>query len=231
MLNSKIPCFVAAAMLLVSSFTDSSGCGLDQDARSKAIQKRVLLEQIQILELAVHHPQQQLEKLFGGKVNLETVRHPDKITGFLLPAGGGIDSLKVLHDRRQPFKLAAEDQKEISGLLTGHGNYEWGARYLCEIRYGIRLEFQKADNVVAIFLCLGCGHSGVLLGEKKYEHDMRSEYLDKRVAFAAVAEIVKRALPEAEAIQKISIEKRKNSYNSEPYQQQIERLRNELNSL
>ena len=79
--------------------------------------------------------------------------------------------------------------------------------------------------MVPVYLCMGCGHAGVMLGDKKHEHDIRSEHLDKNVVFAAVAEILKRALPEEEAIQNIRMHKQENPYNATRYQDYIKELR------
>jgi hypothetical protein len=194
-----------------------------QDAVNK-FDRRVIRD----LQQAIHSPKHQLAEMFGGKSNLATVSNPDKVTGYLLPLDSETDSTKKLHDRKRPFSLTAADQKELSKLLTTHGNYEWGARYLCGIRYGVRIEFQKGNDVVPVYLCLGCGHAGVMLGKKESEHDIRSENLDKQTVFAAVTEIVKRALPDEEAIQKIKIHKQENPYNDTPYDVHLKNLRKDL---
>jgi hypothetical protein len=202
------------------------GAPLDKKLRDKVnkFERRIIRD----LQQAIHSPKQQLADLFGGKSNLETVSNPDKVTGYLLPSDSETDSTKKLHDRKRPFSLTATDQEDLSKLLSTHGNYEWGARYLCGIRYGIRIEFQKGNTMVPVYLCLTCGHAGVLLGDKKYEHDMRSENLDKQVVFAAITEIVKRALPDEEAIQKIKIHKQENPYNDTPYDVHLKNLRKDL---
>ena len=64
-----------------------------------------------------------------------------------------------------------------------------------------------------------------MLGKKESEHDIRSENLDKQTVFAAVAEIVKRALPDEEAIQKIKIYQRENPYNDTPYDVHLKNFR------
>ena len=163
--------------------------------------------------------------MFGGKSNLAAVRNPDKVTGYLLPLDSETDSTKIWHHRKRPFTLTPQAQEELSKLLSTHGNYEWGARYLCSIRYGIRIEFQRGNTVVPVYLCLGCRHVGVLMGDKKYEHDMRSENLDKQVVFAAITEIVKRALLDEEAIQKIKIHRQENLYNDTPYDVHLKNFR------
>jgi hypothetical protein len=198
------------------------------DKNSEDVVNKFLLKQIEDLQQAIDSPKQQLAEMFGGKSELAAVRNPDKVTGYLLPLYTETDSTKILHDRKRPFTLTPQDQKELSKLLTTHGNYEWGARYLCGIRYGIRIEFQKSDTMVPVYLCLTCGHAGVMLGDKKYEHDIRSENLDKQVVFPAIAGIVKRALPEEEAIQKIKIHKHENPYNDTPYGAHLKNLRKEL---
>jgi len=198
------------------------------DKNSSDLANRFLLKQIEDLQQAIDSPQKQLAEMFGGKANLTAVRQPDKVTGFLLPLDSEMDSTEILLDRKRTFTLTEKDQKELSKLLTTHGNYEWGARYLCEIRYGIRIEFQQGKNVVPVYLCMGCGHAGVMLGEKKYEHDIRSENLDKNVVFTALAEILKRALPDEEAIQDIRLHKQEKPYNATPYQTHLKRLHKEL---
>ena len=198
------------------------------DKNSEDLVNKFLLRQIKDLQQAIDSPKQQLAEMFGGKSNLAAVSNPDKVTGYLLPLDSETDSTKILHDRKRPFTLTPHDQEELSKLLSTHGNYEWGARYLCGIRYGIRIEFQKGNTVVPVYLCLGCGHAGVMLGEKKHEHDMRSENLDKQTVFAAIAAIVKRALPDEEAIQKIKIHKQENPYNDTPYDVHLKNLRKDL---
>ena len=231
MLNTRLACFVFAATLLFCSADHLSGCDPSDDALIKENQKRNILKQIHILEQAIQAPGKQLAHLFGGPKNLETVRQPDKVTGYLLPLDRTIDSFKVLHDRKHPFTLQTGDQEKLSLLLTKHSNYEWGAQYLCEIRYGIRLEFEKGNRKVSVYLCLGCGHAGIMLGDKKYEHDIRSEHMDKGSVYHAVAEIIKRALPDVEAIQAISIKKQKAPYNATPYKKYLDQFRKELDSL
>ena len=202
------------------------GAPLDKKLRDKVSKfERTIIRDLQ---QAIHSPKQQIADLFGGKSNLETVSNPDKVTGYLLPSDSETDSTKKLHDRKRPFSLTAADQEELSKLLSTHGNYEWGARYLCGIRYGIRIEFQKGNDVVPVYLCLSCGHAGVMLGKKESEHDMRSENLDKQTVFAAVAKIVKRALPDEEAIQKIKIYQQKNPYNDTPYDVHLKKLRKDF---
>ena len=198
------------------------------DKNSNNVVNEFILKQIKDLQQAIDSPKQQLAEMFGGKSNLAAVSNPDKVTGYLLPLDSETDSTKILHDRKRPFTLTPQDQKELSKLLTTHGNYEWGARYRCIIRYGIRIEFQKGNTVVPVYLCLGCGHAGVMLGDKKHEHDMRSENLDKQTVFAAITEIVKRALPDEEAIQKIKIHKQENPYNDTPYDVHLKNLRKDL---
>ncbi|MFP6618719.1 MAG: hypothetical protein VB877_05185 [Pirellulaceae bacterium] len=231
MFHVRLACCFFVATLLFCSDHNLTGCEPTDNAQFKNIQKRNLLKQIQILEQAIQQPQKQLAHLFAGSKNLDTVRHPDKVTGYLLPLDNATDSLKVLHDRKHPFTLKAEDQEKLSRLLSKHENYEWGARYLCEIRYGIRLEFEKGDHTVSVYLCLGCGHAGIMPAGKKYEHDMRAEHLDKGSVYTAVAEIIKRSLPEIDAIQAISIEKKKNPYNATPYRKYLDQFRKELGSL
>ncbi|MDE0737234.1 MAG: hypothetical protein OSB47_15530, partial [Pirellulaceae bacterium] len=196
MFHVRLACCFFLATLLFCSDNNLTGCEATDDTRFKEIQKKNLLKQIHILEQAIQTPGKQLAHLFGGPKNLETVRQPDKVTGYLLPLDNAMDSLKVLHDRRHSFTLKPADQKKISSLLTRHGSYEWAARYACEIRYGIRLEFEKGNRKVSVYLCLGCGHAGIMLGDKKYEHDIRSEHMDKGGVYTAVAEIIKRSLPE-----------------------------------
>jgi hypothetical protein len=202
--------------------------GTPLDKKSRDVVNKFLLKQIEDVQQAINSPKQQLAEMFGGKSNLAAVSNPDKVTGYLLPLDSETDSTKKLHDRKRPFSLTAADQEELSKLLTTHGNYEWGARYLCGIRYGIRIEFQKGNTVVPVYLCLTCGHAGVMLGDKKYEHDIRSENLDKQAVFAAVTEIVKRALPDEEAIKKIKIYKQEQPYNDTPYEVHLKNLRKDL---
>jgi len=231
MLNTRLACCVFVVTLLSCSADHLTGCESGDNARFKEIQKKNLLKQIHILEQAIQAPQKQLAHLFGGTKNLETVRQPDKVTGYLLPLDSTMDSLKVLQDRKHPFTLKAADQEKLSLLLTKHAHYEWGAQYLCEIRYGIRLEFEKGNHKVSVYLCLGCGHAGIMLGDKKYEHDIRSEHMDKGSVYHAVAEIIKTALPDVEAIQAISIKKQKAPYNATPYEKYLDQFRKELDSL
>ena len=231
MLSARLACCFSLATLLFCSDHHLTGCEPSDDARIKENQKRNILKQIHILEQAIQAPEKQLAQLFAGSKNLDTVRHPDKVTGYLLPLDNATDSLKVLHDRKHPFTLKAGDQEKLSRLLSKHKNYEWGARYLCIIRYGIRLEFEKGDHTVSVYLCLGCGHAGIMPAGKKYDHDMHSEHLDKGSVYTAVAEIIKRSLPEIEAIQAISIEKKKNPYNATPYEKYLDRFRKKLESL
>ena len=183
---------------------------------------------IKDLRQAIHSPQQQLADMFGGKRKLAAVSSPDKVTGYLLPVDSKTDIAKNLHDRKRSFNFTAADQKELSKLLTTHGNYEWGARYLCGIRYGIRIEFQKNNDIVPVYLCLSCGHAGVILDNKKSENGMRSENLDKNIVFAAVVKIVKRALPNEESIQKIKTYKQSKPYNDTPYEVHLKNFRKDF---
>lgn len=231
MLSARLACCFSLATLLFCSDHHLTGCEPTDDARIKENQKTNLLKQIHILEQAIQAPGKQLDHLFGGPKNLETVRLPDRVTGYLLPLDSTMDSFKVLQDRKHPFTLKANDQEKLSRLLTMHANYEWGARYLCEIRYGIRLDFEKGKRKVSVYLCLGCGHAGIMLGDKKYEHDIRSEHMDKGSVYHAVAEIIKNALPDVDGIQSISIKKKKNPYNATPYEKYLDQFRQELKSL
>ena len=51
---------------------------------------------------------------------------------------------------------------------------------------------------------------------------------DQQTVFPAVAKIVKRALPDEEAIQKIEIYQQKNPYNDTPYDVHLKKLRKDF---
>lgn len=65
------------------------------------------------------------------------------------------------------------------------------------------------------------------MGDKRYEYDIHSENLDKQAVFAAINEIMKRALPNGEAHQE-KIHKQENPYNDTPCDVHLKNLRKDF---
>ncbi|REJ94822.1 MAG: hypothetical protein DWQ34_07690 [Planctomycetota bacterium] len=138
----------------------------------------------------------QIKEVFGSSQAIETVRNATAVTAYRLESYPQ-QSFDDYEMTAGPVSVPENLSAELQTLLLDPGAYFWETDVACEPLYGVRIEFQRDDDLVDAFFCFECDiltiyHNYQVVGGEEID-DIRSDLI----------EVMQPLFPDDEAIQSL----------------------------
>lgn len=152
---------MAISMVFVLLLATSQACQRTAPAtRPAPSTKQATLSTPATAPAAEGHP-------LGERVS-NVILHADQTTAFSIDFVGGDMAHDVFPHRQLGAAIVVNDalKSELSATLTDAGTYDLGTRIMC-FEPGVRYEFKKGADVVAVEVCFNCQMLSVELNPNK----------------------------------------------------------------